>query len=358
VDSHFNETGETIPGLGTVIRWNTISPRVGVNLKLADDGSMVLRGIVGRYYDPLTLTSLEAVHPGVAITTLARYDPATAGYTNIISVTDPRANIAVDPNMKAPFTDQYSVGLDRRLIANLAASVSYVHKHAANQLATLTTGATYGTQQVASPLGGTLTVFPLTSRANDRVFLTTNGPGYFTNYDALLVSVTKRYSHRWQGNVGYGFAKLRGLTAGAVDPNDVTNAEGPQGIDRPNMFTATAAYDLPKVDVQVSGNLVAVSGTPYAPVIQVALPQGRRNVNIAVPGSYRGPAEQHLYLRVSKMLFKTDHSRLELSGELRNALQDTALQSRVTTVYGNPNFGLQSSWPDPRQLLLRARMYF
>lgn len=358
VDSHFDETGETIPGLGTVIRWNTISPRIGVNLKLADDGSMVLRGIAGRYYDPLTLTSLEAVHPGVAVTTLARYDPATAAYTNIISVTDPRANIAVDPDMKAPFTDQYSVGLDRRLVANLAASVSYVHKHAANQLATLTTGATYGTQQVVSPLGGTVTVFPLTSRANDRVFLTTNGPGYFTNYDALLISVTKRYSHRWQGTVGYGYAQLRGLTAGAVDPNDVTNAEGRQSIDRPNMVTVTAAYDLPKVDVQVSGNLVAVQGTPYAPIIQVALPQGRRNINIAPPETYRGPFEEHLYLRVSKIMFRTDHSRLELSAEVRNLLQDTANQTRVTTVYGNVNFGLQSSWPDPRQLLLRARVYF
>jgi hypothetical protein len=43
---------------------------------------------------------------------------------------------------------------------------------------------------------------------------------------------------------------------------------------------------------------------------------------------------------------------------VRNALQDTANQTRVTTVFGNANFGLQSSWPDPRQLLLRARMYF
>jgi hypothetical protein len=57
-------------------------------------------------------------------------------------------------------------------------------------------------------------------------------------------------------------------------------------------------------------------------------------------------------------MFKSDRSRLELSGEVRNALQGTALQSRVTTVYGNANFGLQSSWPDPRQLLLRARVYF
>ncbi len=62
---------------------------------------------------------------------------------------------------------------------------------------------------------------------------------------------------------------------------------------------------------------------------------------------------------MSKILFRSARGRrLEFSGELRNALQDTANQSRITTVYGNANFGLQSSWPDPRQLLLRARIYF
>ena len=318
----------------------------------------MLRAIVGRYSDPLTLTSLEAVHPGIAVTTLARYDPATRAYTTIISVTDPRANIAFDRNMKAPHTDQYSVGVDRQIVSNLAASVSYVHKRAANQLATLTTGAVYGTQQMPSPLGGTLTVFPLTSRTADRIFLTTNGPGYFTTYDALILSLTKRLSHRWQGNIGYAYSRLKGLTAGAVDPNDVTNAEGPQSIDRPNMLTLTGAYEIPKIDVQFSGNLVVVQGTPYAPIVQIALPQGRRSINIQPVGAFRGPTEEHLYFRVSKILFRREQRRLELSGEVRNALQDTANQTRVTTVYGNANFGLQSSWPDPRQLLLRARVYF
>ena len=88
------------------------------------------------------------------------------------------------------------------------------------------------------------------------------------------------------------------------------------------------------------------------------LPQGRRSIYLAPTDSFRGPVEKHVYLRVSKILFRTDHSRLELSGEVRNAFQDTANQTRVTTVFGNANFGLQLSWPDPRQLLLRARMYF
>src|SRR5262245_48557481 len=46
----FPTTGATTPGLGTLYTWNTLSPRVGANLKLTDDGRTVLRGTIGRYY--------------------------------------------------------------------------------------------------------------------------------------------------------------------------------------------------------------------------------------------------------------------------------------------------------------------
>jgi tRNA (Thr-GGU) A37 N-methylase len=108
--------------------------------------------------------------------------------------------------------------------------------------------------------------------------------------------------------------------------------------------------------VQFSGNLVVVQGTPYAPIVQIAPPQGRRSINIQPVGSCRSPTEEHLDFRVSKILFRREQRRLELSGEVRSALQDTANQTRVMAVYGY--FGLQSSWPDPRQLRLRARVYF
>jgi hypothetical protein len=102
------------------------------------------------------------------------------------------------------------------------------------------------------------------------VFLTTNGPGYHTSYDGLLLSLTKRSANRWQGTVGYAYSKFRGLTAGAVGPNDVTNADGIQSIDRPNTLTMTGSYGLP-FNLQVSGNLIVLQGTPYSEVAQIRL---------------------------------------------------------------------------------------
>ena len=136
----FSETAGTVAGLGDLFTWNKVSPRLGVNLKLGGNDKMVLRGTVGRYYRPLFLNDYLNVHPGVAPTTLARYNPATASYSTIISVTDPRANIAVDPNLEAPWTDQYSIGIDREVMRNLGVSVSVVHKRWGDQIGWVDTG--------------------------------------------------------------------------------------------------------------------------------------------------------------------------------------------------------------------------
>src|SRR5204863_6216116 len=134
LDGQFNQTGQTINGLGRMFTWNKVSPRGGVNVKLTNDGKTVLRATVGRYYRPIVLNDFSNVFPGVAVSTLARYNPATKAYDQIISVTDPRSNIAVDPNMDAPYTDQYSIGIDRELVRNVAFSASYVRKNARNQI--------------------------------------------------------------------------------------------------------------------------------------------------------------------------------------------------------------------------------
>src|SRR4029077_4422732 len=124
------------------------------------------------------------------------------------------------------------------------------------------------------------------------------------------------------------------------DPNDYTNLTGridPQ--DRPNAFTLFGSYEITRVERQGAGNLAAVSGTPYAPQVLVNLPQGRRSINIDVPGSYRTPSETFLQFRMTKILFRTNSRRLELTGEVRNALQETDSRSLITRNIASPDFG-------------------
>jgi hypothetical protein len=352
----FKETDGTIHGLGDLYTWNKVSPRLGVNFKIND--KTILRGTIGRYYRPLFLNDYLNVHPGIATTTLARYNPATSSYSTIISVTDPRANIAVDPETEAPWTNQYSVGIDREVMRNVGVTASVVHKTWGDQIGWVDIGGEYGTQTVATPTGS-MTVFPLLNAASARKYLRTNPSGWFNRYNGVMLQLTRRYATRWMGSVGYSYGVTKGLQPGGTtgrDPNDLVNLTGRQSPqDRPHLFNVSGMYQIPRIDVQVSGNLQLSSGLPYGAQIQVRLPQGLRNVYYEAPGSYRTPSEQWLHLRIGKNIVQRGTRRIELAAELRNALDETSIANLITQVAASPNFGLPASWAYPRRLAFMTR---
>ena len=277
-------------------------------------------------------------------------------------MTDPRANIAIDPGIDAPYTDQYSIGIDRELTRGVGMSVTYVRKESKNQIGWTDVGGIYGEQTVAAPDGQAITVFPLLNAASARRFLRTNGPGYFGRYQGLILGVTRRYADRWTSHIGYSYSSAEGLqptgTTGR-DPNDLINLTGRlDGNDRPHIFNASGTYEIPKVEVQVSGNLTVTTGRPYGAQFQVRLPQGLRNVFFEAPGSYRRPDQQWLHVRVNKILFRRGPRYMELGAEIRNALQETDIDTLVTQVSSSPNFGAASAYAIPRQLMFRVRGYF
>jgi hypothetical protein len=94
----------------------------------------------GRAYRQVLTNDLIGVSPGLSPSTLARWNPATQAYSTIVSVTYPQANLAVDSNMRAPFSDSYSIGLDRQLMKNVGVGASYIHKHGQDQIGWLDIG--------------------------------------------------------------------------------------------------------------------------------------------------------------------------------------------------------------------------
>ena len=97
LDASGMETDETIAGLGTLYTWNVVSPRFGITAKLSADGRTMLRASYGRFNQGVLTGELSPVHPGVTPTRTMAYDAATGGYTQLVSVVDPKINLALDP---------------------------------------------------------------------------------------------------------------------------------------------------------------------------------------------------------------------------------------------------------------------
>src|SRR5262249_18030793 len=128
VDGEGHATSEVVKGLGTLYTWNVLSPRLGVTVRLSSDGRTILRSSYVRFNQGVLTGEISPVHPAVSPVTTTAFDPATGGYTRLVSVVDPNISLQIDPSTLTPHTDEFSIGVDRELSPRLAAAVAYIRK--------------------------------------------------------------------------------------------------------------------------------------------------------------------------------------------------------------------------------------
>jgi hypothetical protein len=126
IDQEGRESDDVVKGGGTLFTWTLLSPRLGLTAKLTGDGKTLLRASYGRFRQGVLTGELSPVHPGQTVVTTAAFDPATGGYTRLISAVDPTINVQLDPDVEAPQTDEYSVGIDREFGRRLVVAIAFV----------------------------------------------------------------------------------------------------------------------------------------------------------------------------------------------------------------------------------------
>jgi carboxypeptidase family protein/TonB-dependent receptor-like protein len=376
-DLQAHETDTIVRGLGTLYTWNILSPRLGVTTKLTSDSRTMLRASYGRFSQGVLTGEIGNFHPGVTPITTAAYDPATGDYTNIVSVVNPRINLQLDPETRAPRTDEYSVGLDREVGRRVAIAIAYVGKTGANFIGWTDVGGQYREQTRTLPDGRSVPVTVLVNSATDRRFLLTNQDSYSLTYNGLVTVVEKRRSHGWQAFGSYTFSRVSGLqpsagtSAGGAqvstiapggnttfgrDPNDLTNARGRLANDRPHMFRVMGGLDVPRTGVVVAATLQQFSGKPWAATAQIALPQGDQRILLESRGSRRLSSQSLLDLRISRAFALGGVGRVELMLDVLNALNDAAEEAIATDNLFSSNFGRPIAFVDPRRAMISARV--
>jgi len=379
VDGRGQDTGDVVHGAGTLYTWNVVSPRIGVTARLTGDGRTLLRASYGRFNQGVLTGEISPVHPANTPVTTTAFDPATATYSRLVSIVDPKINLLVDPATRTPRTDEYSIGVDRELRSRLMAAVAVIHKSGGDFIAWTDIGGQYAEETRTLGDGRSLPVFVLTSSPASRRFLLTNPDGYGLTYNGLVMAVEKRPSHGWQARGSYTFSRTSGLMASSGgsaadaqgstvapafpsavafgrDPNNLTNASGRLPNDRPHMFRLTGSMELPRVGVLVAANLQYFSGKPWAATAQVSLPQGDQRILLEPRGTRRLPSQSLLDVRLSKAIAARPSARIELLFDVLNALNSTAEESLATDNLFSPNFGVPTVFVDPRRAMLGVRL--
>jgi Carboxypeptidase regulatory-like domain/TonB-dependent Receptor Plug Domain len=326
-----------------VVLWHTWGPRMNVAYDLMGDGRTALKFSAGRYYYQIAAGTANAINLNANYQELYTWNDANRnlrwepGEQTGAPVITSGVTTSFDPEIKRPYTNEFTAGVDRELIPGVKLATVYTYRVERNPQATLnpdfpfastTTSRTdVGRDGLANTADdGTFVFFNRSSTANRTVI--THDPNSRQTYNGIEITATKRFANRWQllGGYTYSRAKIKDLSvplAGTAingNPNTLILTDGPIELnDRPHQFKLTGTYVLPWYDIYVSGNYRAQSGPPIRRQVTTALQVGGTTAVNAEPfGTDRLDTLRTLDFRVSKAIALRGDDQIELDLDIFN----------------------------------------
>jgi hypothetical protein len=366
----------SFPEVRDLVLWHTAGPRASAVYDVTGDGKTAAKASYGRYYYVLSTGGggVNNVNPNSNYFTTYNWNDINndlkfqPGEQTGAGVLTSGTTTSIDPNFKRPYTDEYSFGVDRELMANFKLSAFYTYRREKNLQASANPDNAYATTPTSAVepgidgvMGtaddGTYNFFQRISAANRT--LITNDPTVVQSYKGLELTLTKRLSDRWQMLAGYTFGKNR-IDDISVDvsPNFLINANGnitsdatvtgssrcpgcgAGNADRPHQFKLTGMYVLPWQELILSGNFRAQEGPAFTRQISRALAiGGSQTINLEPLGSSRIGTLTTIDFRVGKQ-FKFGNRSLEASVDFDNL-------TNADTVWGVRSLTPATTFTDP-----------
>jgi outer membrane receptor protein involved in Fe transport len=373
-------TGTSFPGLGEVISFNNVSPRVGLTTILDKDAKTVAKASWGRYYGKLLGDMFRDASNGNTTLNAFFFNPDTGAYDVPYYSVDPNINYGIDPDLKNQYTDQFFVGVEREVIPDLGLDLSFIYKKDNDFIRVRDVRGEYAQVPFTDTFQGqtqTLQVFNRTSPSSQSLFQVTNRDDFEQDYKSFIVQAYKRFSRNWQlqgsyqwqrgegtgrGTLGVGSQSFSGLGTRSFgrDPNDLINASGRLFTDSTNNVRLSATYQAP-AGFHIGARYSYESGRPYGRLINVTgLRQGVREVLAEPRASYFLPAVNELQVRVDKDFTFSENTRLRAYIDIYNLFNaDTFTEVRNnSSEAGEESFGQSLAVVAPRRAMIGLRFEF
>jgi hypothetical protein len=371
----------------TALTWDTISPRLGASYALTGDNKTVIKASFGRYYSSAISNWFVGINPNGAISwrQALNADWTLKGDPYSFSAT---AASKINPDLKVPYVDEFTAGIERELFKDARISLRYIRKWDRNQIDDVDRNAVdmtafengqlvwtnYTPYSVVDPYNGkSITFWGVTNSSIATSMYITNAPDDKRDYEAVEVTFNKRFSSRWQLTASYVYAKARNLiglssmgsTSLFNNPNVMTNAYGRDPLVPPHQVKIQGTYAGPW-GIALSGFLYAYAGYPYTRQIRSSdlglnLSQGTVTIYAEEKGASQLPGQTNLDLRLSKSFgLPGKFGRLEIMLDMFNVFNaNTAtaveVRSSAPTLF---TYGKMTSIMAPRIIRLGVRYDF
>jgi hypothetical protein len=272
---------ETIPSFRTDIKetafafgfGDKIAPRLGATYDVLGNGRLKAYASWGRYYDWVKYELARGSFGGD--TWITYYRSLDTLDVNSLSLANmpgqdlwgggrdrrvPNFN-TIDPELKPMFQDATNAGVEYQLTPTTALSVNYVHNKLTRAIEDVGSLAANGdeTYFAANPGEGVATTMFVTGLTQP--FAT---PKPLRQYDALEVSLSRRFSRNWFGSANVTVSRLYGNYAGLANSDEIRTptsgvssaaAQQQTGTIARAGTAASRAWDLDELEWDSHGNL-------------------------------------------------------------------------------------------------------
>jgi len=305
-----------IPGT-KVLTWSHISPRIGFSYDVFGDGKTSIRGSWSRYNEYLMIQYFSLANPmypnsgswyWIDNNYNLEVDPADS-FTTLYLPPDPRDFVLedeMDLDASAPYTDEFTFGVEREMARDFSVGLVFTYKHKTNIFENVNDfglgkdlawqgyrpNSPYWTEFTFDDPGDdgefgtaddiTSSCYARLANAPDLHYYSTNVEGAYRKYWALQLLINKRMSNRWQllgsltwskawGNIGGDYGTSWGASSTFNNPNSFLYDSGRLNYDRPINIKLQSTVILP-LDIILSGYFNHTSGEPWRRTITVYIP--------------------------------------------------------------------------------------
>jgi hypothetical protein len=257
--------------------------RLGVAYDLMGRGKTAIKASHSRYAQQVGINRVTLVHP-------FQFSNGTRSWTDSNGDRVPQSNelgtfsgfpeitnrYADADGPDWPYSDELTLGVEHQVFKDVRAGVIYFHRLNRKLVGfknvkappSVYTPVTIGVPGAPTGPGGQVTFYNLSSSFFGQAFIDNvydNYPELDQDFDGVELTLTKRYSGRWQLMAGLTLGKNEGgvLTGDLNDPNNALNF--PQGIvgDDSKYALRVAGSVLLPWDVNFSGTFIANEGYPF-----------------------------------------------------------------------------------------------
>jgi len=361
------------------IDYTGISPRLGLVYDLFGDGKTALKASYSRYREVIGAAKFQGAHPfrqtqfsfnwwdlnengDLDAPPIDRYEHY--GLSPAIMLPE-YWQTRIDPDISGPIYDEFIVGANHELVADLNVGFQYIYRHQENMINGIRydpdTDRYWYTYEQATDWwvpftttvpayedfpAETVTMYFQSEDAPNEVTRLGNVPEAKKRYQALEFTFMKRMSNGWQLGGSVVLSKTEAYRTGSrgqhwgwsgAYPNASwwVNRYGRTGFDRPLMIKLYGTAELP-LGFLASFFYTHFSGTPWQRTVNVVPPAAWTaannaasdsfGVNVEASGTRRYPAADNVDFRLEKEL-NLDFGRLGLFVDIYNLLGHSYLDT-------------------------------